>query len=58
MKLSHFLRFYQNLKGLPLSREEAELEAAKLGISIDRSGELDKRAEASLKSESFAKEVA
>jgi len=41
MKLSQFLRYYQNTKGVSLSPEKAEDEAAKYGMIIDRSGEVD-----------------
>jgi hypothetical protein len=39
MKLSHFLRYYQNMYGIGLPPEEADEEAARLGIIIDRTGE-------------------
>jgi hypothetical protein len=39
MKLSHFLRYYQNTYGIALPPDEADEEAAKLGIIIDRTGE-------------------
>jgi len=39
MKLSHFLRYYQDMYGIALPPEEAEDEAAGLGIIIDRTGE-------------------
>jgi hypothetical protein len=56
MKLSHFLRFYRNIKGVTLAPEEAEEEASRLGITIDRSGE--GKAESSLRSEKFIEHVA
>ena len=40
MKLSQFLRYYQNTKGVSLPQEEAEEEAVKYGMTIDRSGEV------------------
>ena len=39
MKLSHFLRYYRNKYGIALPPEEADEEAAKLGLTIDRTGE-------------------
>ena len=41
MKLSHFLRFYQNIKGVSLSPQRAEEEAPKCGVIIDHSGEVE-----------------
>jgi hypothetical protein len=38
MKLSHFLRYYNNTHGSTLPQERADEEAAKQGIIIDRSG--------------------
>ncbi len=41
MKLSQFLRYYQSMKGVSLPPEKVEEEAAKYGMTIDRSGEVD-----------------
>src|SRR5215470_17927054 len=40
MKLSHFLGFYENTKGVSLCPERAEEEATKCGVIIDHSGEV------------------
>jgi hypothetical protein len=38
MKLTHYLRYYQQRYGIQLSREMAEKEAAREGIVLDLSG--------------------
>ena len=58
MKLSHFLRYYQNIKGISLPPEKAEKEAAKHGIIIDRPGEVGNKGESSGKSNWFVKSAA
>jgi hypothetical protein len=39
MKLSHFLRYFENTHGVLLPCDKVDEEAAKLGIVIDRTGE-------------------
>ena len=57
MNLPTYLRFYQNTRGLQLSPERADDEAAKQGIVIDHSGDAAQKKYASKPAE-FAKHAA
>lgn len=39
MKLAHYLQYYEQRHGIRLSREAAEIEAAREGFILDRGGE-------------------
>lgn len=58
MKRSHFLRYYYNMRGILLSPESAEDEAANLGIVIDHAGEIAAKANLSPKSDDLHRRAA